>query len=88
VRADDAAARGIEALQAAAHEMITAAKAVLEVADDLVGDPRTVGDLLSAVTSVVATSRREAWPGGGSHTRGEDQPDDDDDGGVQRIPVS
>ncbi|MEJ7582771.1 MAG: hypothetical protein WKF43_01545 [Acidimicrobiales bacterium] len=84
---EDAAARGLEALQAAAHDMIAAAKAMLEVADDLVGDPRTARDLLSVLSSVVAPPPRKAPPGRDRDVASGDQ-DDDDDGRVQRIPVS
>jgi hypothetical protein len=74
--ADDPVTRGIEALQAAATEAISAARAVLDVAEELVGDPRTaeaVSNLLGSVARGVPRPRREG-------------PDDED--GVQRIPVS
>ena len=74
--ADDAVSRSIEALQAAATEAIAAARAVLDVAEELVTDPRTA----AAVTNLL-----------GSVARLGPRPRRDDDGGedgVQRIPVS
>ena len=73
---DDAIERGITALQAAATEAIAAARAVLDVAEELVADPRTA----AAVTNLL-----------GSVARLGPRPRRDDDGGedgVQRIPVS
>lgn len=89
---EDAAARGMEALQGAAREMIAAARAMLDVADDLVSDPSTVGEVLSAL-SAMAAPLRQAGPGGGSDAGGRgphagDDDEDDGDGRVQRIPVS
>ena len=88
---EDAAARGMEALQGAARELIAAARAMLDVADDLVSDPRTVGGVLSAL-SAMAAPLRQAGTGGGSDAgrRGPDDGEDEDDGDgrVQRIPVS
>jgi hypothetical protein len=75
-RSDDVIERGIEALQAAATEAIAAARAVLDVAEELVADPRTA----AAVTNLL-----------GSVPRVRPRPRRDDDGGedgVQRIPVS
>jgi len=75
-RSDDVIERGIEALQAAATEAIAAARAVLDVAEELVADPRTA----AAVTNLL-----------GSVARVRPRPRHDDDGGedgVQRIPVS
>jgi hypothetical protein len=73
---DDPIARGIEALQAAAAEAITAARAVLDVAEELVSDPRTA----AAVSNMIGSMGR------GAHRPRRDGPDDED--GVQRIPVS
>jgi hypothetical protein len=72
---EDVLGRGVEALQAAAGEAISAARALLDVAEELVRDPRTA----SAVTGLLGSLGRAARP-----------PKDDDDGedGVQRIPVS
>jgi hypothetical protein len=75
-RTDDAVTKGIEALQSAAAEAISAARAVLDVAEDLVTDPRTaaaVSDLIGSIGRNAPRSRRD---------------DDDGEDGVQRIPVS
>jgi hypothetical protein len=73
---DDVVTRGIEALQAATAEAISAARAVLDVAEELVTDPRTA----AAVSNILGTM-----------ARGRPRTHRDDDGGedgVQRIPVS
>ena len=51
--AGDAASDGIAHLQAAARELIKAARAVLDVAEELVDDPATVGSVAEAVGAVV-----------------------------------
>ena len=76
-QADDAVTRGIEALQAAAAEAISAARAVLDVAEELVTDPRTA----AAVSNLIGSMAR-----GAPRARKDD--DDDGEDGVQRIPVS
>ncbi len=89
---DDAAARGVEALQAAAKEMITAARAALDVADGLVSDPGTARGAFSALTDLARNAAQAATTAaarGAGGTRGTGEPPDDGDGGgVQRIPVS
>ena len=74
---DDVVGRGIEALQAAAAEAISAARAVLDVAEELLTDPRTA----AAVSNVIGSMAR-----GAARSRPPEGPDDED--GVQRIPVS
>ena len=83
---DEAVARGMEAFQTAAGELIAAARAMLDVAEGLVQDPhaastvmRTIGSMAQGVTRFAAQSDR-------TPDRGVN--DDDDDGGVRRIPVS
>ena len=94
----------LDQLQAAGRELIGAVRAVLDVAEDLLDDPRTAeavsatfASLERAATRAAATGRtaadawvgRRAGHGGSGATDGDD--DDDDDGpgpGVQRIPVS
>jgi len=49
---DKRAADGVAHLETAAKEMIEAARAFLDVAEEVVGDPRTVEGLLSALTSL------------------------------------
>ena len=46
---DDRASKGVEHLQAAALEMIAAARAFLDVAEDLVADKDKVADVMAAV---------------------------------------
>jgi hypothetical protein len=75
--AEDVVGRGIEALQAAAAEAISAARAVLDVAEELLTDPRTA----AAVSNVIGSMAR-----GATRSRPPEDPDDED--GVQRIPVS
>jgi hypothetical protein len=88
--ADGRAAEGLAHLQAAARELIQAARAVLDVAEELLEDPATVASVADAVGAVVSTAaqvgRRAVGhvvdgdtPGGGD---GEAQPS-----GVERIRV-
>jgi hypothetical protein len=78
--AEDAVGRGVEALQAAAAEAISAARAVLDVAEELLTDPRTA----TAVSNLIGSMAR-----GATRTRPAARDEDDDgDDGVQRIPVS
>ena len=74
---EDVVGRGIEALQAAAAEAISAARAVLDVAEELLTDPRTAAAVSNAIGSMARSATRSRPPEG---------PDDED--GVQRIPVS
>ncbi len=91
---DDVVAKGVEALQSAAREMIAAARAMLDVADELVADPRAVGTVVEAMSAWAGrASRAASSPPGRSGRPGSVDGSDDDDGGddgggVQRIPVS
>ena len=51
--ADDRMAEGVEHLQTAALELIAAARAFLDVAEDLVTDPDRVSGTLATVASLV-----------------------------------
>lgn len=53
---DDRMTDGVAHLQAAARELIKAARAVLDVAEELVEDPATVGTMAEAVGAVVQTA--------------------------------
>lgn len=78
--ADDKVHEGIEHLQAAAREMIHATRSLLDAAEELVDDPKSVQDLVGSLThaaQMAAARFRPGGPGGG-----------DDDGHVQRINVS
>jgi hypothetical protein len=74
---------GLEHLQRAAREMIAASRALLDVAEELVEDPKAASgiiDLLGAVAGRAGQGPAAAHPS--------DVPDDDDDPPVQRIPIS
>lgn len=74
-------AAGVEHLQRAAKEAIAATRALLDVAEELVDDPRAVRGVLGALGTVAGAAS-------GLAGRGRDRGPDDDDPGVQRIPVS
>jgi len=78
---EDRAADGLAHLQAAARELIAAARAMLDVAEDLVEDPGTVTAVVDAFGSVVRTAARAG--------RGLTPPPSGDEGppGVERISV-
>jgi hypothetical protein len=85
---DDRARAGVEHLQAAAREAISAARALLDVAEELVDDPAAVQAAVGSLGSVVqAALSRVRPPGAAGSTDGEGD-DGDDDGRVQRIKVS
>jgi len=91
----------VEHLQSAAREMISAARAVLDVLEDLVEDPDRVRDVVdsagSAVGEVISLSKRrprpsnpwfdEAWKPGESGHDGPSSPTvaDSDPHGFERI---
>lgn len=84
---------GIDHLQRAAHEVIAASRALLDVAEEMVDDPRSAGNLLGMLSSVgtlAARMARSTASGRRDDIYGDDDDDDDDGGGspVQRIPVS
>ena len=80
---DDKVQQGVEHLQAAAREMIQATRSLLDAAEELIDDPKTVQDLVGSLTTAAQTAiRRFTPPTGGTA-------DDEDEGGqVQRIRVS
>ena len=79
---DDRAAEGLSHLQAAAREAIAAARAFLDVADELVADPAAVSAVVEAVGSAVRVAARRGRDAVGGHGS------DDDGGHVERIKVS
>jgi hypothetical protein len=86
--ASDRAAEGLDHLQTAAREMIAAARAFLDVVEEMVDDRDAVSSVVEAVTSVAqgaVRAVRDARPGEGGQT---DDPDDPFEGGVQHIRVS
>jgi hypothetical protein len=56
----DRARDGIQHLQAAAREMIHAARALLDVAEDLIDDPAAVATLVGALGAIGDAARRRA----------------------------
>ena len=84
---DDYVARGVEALQQAAEEMISAARVMLDVAEGLVRDPNAAGSVLHAFGMAARAATRMASGGDPSGSQ-PGREDGDEDGGVRRIPVS
>ena len=88
--ADPRVQQGVESIQRAAREFIQASRALLDVAEELVDDPRAASgltDLFGEVGAVASRLARDALRGartGGP--RSNDTPDDPPP--VQRIPVS
>ena len=80
--AEDKVAQGLEHLQAAAREMIRATRSLLDAAEELVDDPKSVQDLVGSLAHAAqaAASRFRPGPTGSG--------DDDEGGHVQRIKVS
>ncbi|HUS62086.1 MAG TPA: hypothetical protein VMY34_07810 [Acidimicrobiales bacterium] len=60
---DDRAREALEHLQRAAHELIAAARAALDLADDLVSDPATAADILNGLGGLAAVARLAGFPG-------------------------
>ena len=74
---------GLDHLQRAAHEMIAASRALLDVVEELVDDPRAASGIIDLLGTV---SGKRIRPGGVAGARSAHA--DDDDPPVQRIPVS
>ena len=72
---------GLEHLQRAAREMIAASRALLDVAEELVEEPKAASGIIDLLGSVAGRAGRA---GPAASPAGED----DDDPPVQRIPVS
>lgn len=53
-------AAGLEHFQAAARELIAAFRSVLDVAEELIDDPDTVKDAVSAFGTMARTAARQA----------------------------
>ena len=79
--APDRAREGLEHLQAAARELIQAARAMLDVAEDLVNDPEAVASVAGTV-GALGDLVRQKRPAAAKPAQ--DQPDDP---GVERITV-
>jgi hypothetical protein len=80
----DPAREGLEHLQAAAHEMIAAARSMLDACEELISDPKageTLAALVGSVARAVGGITGAAVPG--------DRTDDHDEGPrVERIKIS
>jgi hypothetical protein len=63
----DRAREGIQHLQAAARELIHAARALLDVAEDLVDDPAALATLAGALGAVGAAARERATMAAAGH---------------------
>ncbi len=81
VEGDDRAADGLQHLQAAAREAIAAARAFLDVAEELVADPAAASAIVDAVGSAVRSAARR-----GREVAGHD--DHDDGSHVEHIRVT
>jgi len=100
--AQERAREGVQHLQAAARELIAAARAALDVAEQWVEDPEALASAVSVLAGLGELARRTAGttpPGAGPAARpgpgGPADPGDDagpdgdgDEPRVQRIPVS
>lgn len=85
-RQQDKAAEALAHLQAAALELVAAARAALDVVEDAVSDPEKLAPLVSVVADV-ARRAGAAWPGGPAAPPRPDERGPDDPG-VERIRVS
>jgi hypothetical protein len=67
---------GVEHLQAAARELIAAARAALDVAEEVVNDPEAVSSLAGSLSSMGDLARRltgtGGWPAAGGGSGGGD----------------
>ena len=82
---DERAATGVEHLQAAAREMVEAARAFLDVIDDFVGDDEKVASVAEAFGSIARGAARSARSDPDASSGGDDE---GHDGPVQHIRVS
>lgn len=80
---DERADEGLEHLQTAAEELIAAARAFLDVAEEVVTDPKTADSLLGLLDSVTTLATR----GRSGRASGAGRSDEGDDP-VEHIPVS
>lgn len=81
----DRASQAVDHLQAAAMEMIAAARAFLDVVEDVVADRDKVADVVATVGSVADAAARAARTGDLRPSRGRRAEADD---GIQHIEVS
>ena len=79
------AREGLEHLQAAAHEMIAAARSMLDAVEELVDDPRAATSMASAVATVSKLIEGAVASVSGMGSGGASEPADEPR--VQRIKV-
>ena len=60
--ADDKVHQGIEHLQAAAREMIQATRSLLDAAEELIDDPKSVQDLVGSLTQAAQMAAAGSVP--------------------------
>jgi hypothetical protein len=77
----DRAREGIQHLQAAARELIHAARALLDVAEDVIDDPAAIATLMSALGAMGDAARRRA-----AATTATSAADEDGEGEVGAVP--
>ena len=78
----DRARDGIQHLQAAVREMIHAARALLDVAEDLIDDPAAVATLVGALGAIGDAARRRAT----TPSAAEDDGEHGDGDGIGAVP--
>ena len=66
---DDKVHKGIEHLQAAAREVIQATRSLLDAAEELVDDPRSVQDIVGTLAAVAQAAAARLHLPGASHRR-------------------
>jgi hypothetical protein len=82
---------GLDHLQQAARETIAAMRTLLDLAEELVEDPKAAEAMVNSIGSLAEAAARSIGDVSryGRHTSTAAPPGDEDDGGgVQRIPVS
>jgi hypothetical protein len=82
----DPAREGLEHLQAAAHEMIAAARSMLDAVEEILGDPRAADSMASAFGTMGRLIEGAVATVSGVVAGGASEPDDEPR--VQRIKVS
>lgn len=90
--AQERAREGVEHLQTAARELIEAARAMLDVAEDWVNDPESVASLAGTLASVGEVAKRMTGTGGWPRPQHAPSTDpsspDEDEPRVQHITVT
>ncbi|HET6949645.1 MAG TPA: hypothetical protein VFI47_04670 [Acidimicrobiales bacterium] len=86
-RAEERAREGVEHLQAAARELIAAARAALDVAEEVVADPDALSSLAGMLATMGDAARRAAGGAGraGRAAPGSADVPGADDGGEPRV---